>query len=375
MKILFGFILFIVTISLSFGGNNIKESIESTQEAKIETFTFSSDGTDINGKIYLPESFDKEKNLPAIYLIDFTEQHFNVATDEFEKVISAAEALPNTDAVVVTLEEHLDVDINLEAKTEVFQKYYDLYKNMTSYVDVNYTNNNQRTLIARASEAGIVLMALFQEDPASSVFENFVATDPDGTWISYILWLINGDHFPENKENKKLHFSFSATNNRSHCNDLINAINQAEYPWLQFESIEYTSDFENTYPEAFADGIKYVFNNTATGIEDHSSSIPTGYRLEQNYPNPFNPSTTIEYSIQSKMKSEKSKEASDLSLGNITLKIYDILGKEVATLVNEKQAPGNYEVEFFSRGLSSGIYFYKITADNFSKVRKMILIQ
>ena len=294
MKILFGIILLVTMISLSFAENDVTESIKDTQEARIDTFTFSWDGTAINGQIYLPASFSKEKNLHAIYLIDFTEQHFKVAKDEFEKVISATEALQDLEAVVVTLEEHLDVDSN----PNDFQFYYDVYKSMTSYVDANYTNNTSRTFIGRGSEAGLVLMTLFLEDSKTSLFENFIATDSPSSFNSYIINTINGDNFPKNKGNKKLHFSFSPTNNRSSCTNLINKINQIEYPWLQFESLEYIfGHYENTYPAAFAEGLKYVFNDIPSGIEETFPTLPTGHQLEQNYPNPFNPSTTIKYEI------------------------------------------------------------------------------
>ncbi len=86
---------------------------------------------------------------------------------------------------------------------------------------------------------------------------------------------------------------------------------------------------------------------------------PTEFKLSQNYPNPFNPSTMIEYSIA---KDEL-----------VTLKVYDILGQEVATLVNEMKAPGKYSARFDASGLSSGIYIYRIQSESFTAVRKMIL--
>jgi photosystem II stability/assembly factor-like uncharacterized protein len=85
------------------------------------------------------------------------------------------------------------------------------------------------------------------------------------------------------------------------------------------------------------------------------------FSLEQNYPNPFNPTTTIEYSIP--------------QAGLVTIQIYDILGREVATLVDEYLPAGTYETEFSANGLASGIYFYKLTAVNFSQTRKMLLLK
>jgi len=83
--------------------------------------------------------------------------------------------------------------------------------------------------------------------------------------------------------------------------------------------------------------------------------------LFQNYPNPFNPSTRIQYTLS--------------STKFVTLKVYDVLGNEVATLVNDEVPSGSYEIDFNSDGLTSGIYFYKLTAGNFVQTRKMILLK
>ncbi len=99
------------------------------------------------------------------------------------------------------------------------------------------------------------------------------------------------------------------------------------------------------------------------GIKQISSEIPSINKLYNNYPNPFNPNTNIRYQITNKL------------LQQVTLKVFDILGKEVATLVNEKQSSGIYEVRFDAYNLPSGIYFYKIQVGDFSQVKKMLLIK
>lgn len=81
----------------------------------------------------------------------------------------------------------------------------------------------------------------------------------------------------------------------------------------------------------------------------------------QNYPNPFNPSTRINYSVPYN--------------SFIKIKLYDIFGNEVATLINEKKPAGNYSISYNGSGLSSGIYFYQLSADNFTEVKKMILLR
>jgi len=105
-------------------------------------------------------------------------------------------------------------------------------------------------------------------------------------------------------------------------------------------------------------------------VEKDENVLPSEYSLSQNYPNPFNPSTRIRYTIPSNVKSE---------MLNVTLKVFDVLGNEIATLVNEEKPAGSYEVKFSTIGgatnLSSGIYFYKLQAGNFIDTKKMVLMK
>jgi len=100
---------------------------------------------------------------------------------------------------------------------------------------------------------------------------------------------------------------------------------------------------------------------TITDIEEVANIIPAQFELMQNYPNPFNPSTLIGYNLPVS--------------SNVSLKIFDIIGKEIAVLVNEYQAPGVYEIEFNGAGLSNGVYIYKINAGSFFAVKKLLLIK
>jgi len=108
-----------------------------------------------------------------------------------------------------------------------------------------------------------------------------------------------------------------------------------------------------------------VFNEGGVVSIDENTTdlkyIPTEYMLFQNYPNPFNPSTTINYSIPKQ--------------SNVTIKVFDLLGSEVSTLVNKEQPQGNYEVEFTGGDLTSGIYFYRVQAGEFVETKKMILLK
>jgi choice-of-anchor B domain-containing protein len=108
-------------------------------------------------------------------------------------------------------------------------------------------------------------------------------------------------------------------------------------------------------------------NLTLTGTGGQVSQInPDNFSLGQNYPNPFNPATVINYEIPSNVKSERS---------NVKLVIYNNLGKEVNTLVNAAQSAGNYEVKFDGSNLPSGIYFYRLTAGDFSETKQMTLLK
>jgi hypothetical protein len=121
-----------------------------------------------------------------------------------------------------------------------------------------------------------------------------------------------------------------------------------------------------------------LLNSPLTNVENNSNTIPTSYSLQQNYPNPFNPTTKIKFDIPSNVKRETSDVLFPLRKGGegvVTLKIYDILGKEIATLVNEQLAPGTYEVTFDGSEFPSGVYFYQLKTNNFSETKKLLLIK
>ena len=104
------------------------------------------------------------------------------------------------------------------------------------------------------------------------------------------------------------------------------------------------------------------YSSITTSVKDlELEIISQHYSLNQNYPNPFNPSTRISYSIPSQ--------------SHISLKLYDVLGREVAILMNKEQPVGNYEVEFDASDLTSGVYFYRIQAGDFVETKKMVLMK
>ena len=100
---------------------------------------------------------------------------------------------------------------------------------------------------------------------------------------------------------------------------------------------------------------------SGNNAKSNDNFIPVKYNLYQNYPNPFNPTTSIKFDIP--------------KTSNITLKIYDILGREVATLVNEEKTAGSYTITFNASKLASGIYFYRLTAGSFNQTKKLVLLK
>jgi hypothetical protein len=107
---------------------------------------------------------------------------------------------------------------------------------------------------------------------------------------------------------------------------------------------------------------KTILDTALVGVEDENGKIvPEGFSLDQNYPNPFNPTTKIKFSIP--------------ELSFVTLKVFDVVGNEIETLVNQEEPAGSYEVQFSAIDLPSGIYFYQLRAGNFVETKKMILIK
>jgi hypothetical protein len=118
--------------------------------------------------------------------------------------------------------------------------------------------------------------------------------------------------------------------------------------WAAQRSVEYAK-------------LQWCLDHGTTGVENQVSGTPEVYSLGQNYPNPFNPSTTISYALP--------------HAGNVTLKVYNMLGQEVATLVNGQIASGTHEVKFDAKNLASGTYYYRLTSGDFTQVQKMLLVK
>ena len=121
---------------------------------------------------------------------------------------------------------------------------------------------------------------------------------------------------------------------------------------------EWTFEEETYLPTGL---LPFETNPVLTSVEDLGGELPTQARLEANYPNPFNPTTTIEYSIN--------------TVDYVSLKVFDMTGRLVATLVDGVQQPSNYQVTFEANDLASGVYMYRLQAANTTITKKMILLK
>jgi photosystem II stability/assembly factor-like uncharacterized protein len=137
--------------------------------------------------------------------------------------------------------------------------------------------------------------------------------------------------------------------------------------WVQINSGLFNTQintlvFDNdNYLYCGTNGSSVYRTSQPIGIQNISKEIPSSFSLSQNYPNPFNPSTNIKFNIA--------------KLGNVKIVIYDVLGREITTLVNEQLKPGTYEVNWDGTNYPSGVYYYKLAAGSFSDTKRMVLIK
>ena len=142
--------------------------------------------------------------------------------------------------------------------------------------------------------------------------------------------------------------------------DLADGLEGDEFDYEQFESFIFRS--RGNASDFIVDEIHVRYPESPTvSVQDGEKTIPTSLKLEQNYPNPFNPATTIEFSLPQRQE--------------VTLKVYDLLGREVATLVNANIEAGVHSVTFDASNLPSGVYIYRLQAGEFTETKKMVFLK
>jgi hypothetical protein len=136
----------------------------------------------------------------------------------------------------------------------------------------------------------------------------------------------------------------------------------ATNPNVTLVASDSTAIFDLSFPAGLFSYRAFLYPpHLVSSVRERNSGVPAAYRLEQNYPNPFNPGTTIAFHVA--------------RAGQVRLRVYDITGREVATLANDVMQPGSYEARFDGSRLASGIYFYQLSAGSFVETRKMMLVK
>lgn len=148
---------------------------------------------------------------------------------------------------------------------------------------------------------------------------------------------------------------------------LVTRTTQTSYNWFvpgkRYAVLEiiYTTIVVTNFGTTNSKSVHYSPNSTAIGIISYNSNVPADYSLSQNYPNPFNPNTRFSFALP--------------KLSSVSLKVFDVLGREVATLVNQDLKAGSYEVTWDGSNYTSGMYFYKISTGDYTETKKMMLLK
>ena len=244
--------------------------------------------------------------------------------------------------------------------------------------DIN--NDGTKELIATAASNNNAACFIFRTSGVNqyNLVSTINETDPN-TMTCCDVKLLAGDTYPSilmsSFGGKVFVYQYNGTN-------FVKTFEKLDYPGSAIQRVYWTNingvdGYFNTWSSTNSNGTFYILKRTLpSGISEWNENIPKGFELFQNYPNPFNPTTNIKYQIPP-FNSPLVKGGNG---GVISLKIYNILGKEVATLVNEFKKPGTYEIQFpnnkyTNNQLPSGIYYYTLIAGDFKKTMKLILLK
>jgi hypothetical protein len=203
-----------------------------------------------------------------------------------------------------------------------------------------------------------------------------IAQHPDGRWIA--AWA-------ESEKYESIYGSRNASIKAQRYNSdgtpfgtIYTLVEEADEPSISFLgndiALTYSADRRGKLPDIYFKKFPWDWNGI-TNITD-IRSVPDQFVLEQNFPNPFNPTTTIRYSVGTNARSFHNGNGTDgRPFQHVSIKIYDILGREAATLVNEEQTPGWKEVQWNAKNCASGLYFYRLQAGNTVITRRMMLLK
>lgn len=319
-------------------------------------------GYKIYYKVYTPNEYDKMSKLPTIYVTDgheYSDERLGSMINVLNNLIHEKKIKPVI-AVFIDPRSSSGGGTNRRgSEYTINKKFADFVADeLVSKIDVDYkTEKNADSRAILGTSLGGLNSAYF------------------GVYRSDVFRLI-GIHSPAFQANKQIYDLYTnATKLPLKIFMSTGTIYDTQSNALQMKSILDSKGYEYNYievPEGHSWGnwrslldeplIYFFKNDNSTGIRTEKE-IPESFDLKQNYPNPFNPATKISYSITTP--------------SNVSLKVYDALGNEVATLVNEYQKAGTFSSSLYTlrSSLSSGVYFYTLRVGNFMQTKKMILMK
>jgi hypothetical protein len=291
--------------------------------------------------------------------------------DYNDEVITAWLAASNTHNYLLAGQEFLGARYNYADKDFAAGTFeYDVLGVTHSYNDVSYVASGDQNLPSR-------IFAQQGSPLADSVYAHFTAEGQDSLQYhpyyelgtSYANWIdgfdvVSGQAVDVIVETRGVGGTADVRQLPAMTHRELGAGNKVVF--MSFDPLSVNT----TDPYHWFGFEKYSFQNEsmfwfgiteATDVETRTDGIPNKYDLSQNFPNPFNPATTISFSIPERT--------------NVTLKIYDMLGREVRTLINGSREAGNYNISFEASDLSTGLYVYSLTAGNFTATKKMMLLK
>ena len=253
----------------------------------------------------------------------------------------------------------IDDDLDLDLITGGWWLPVKIYLNNNG----NFNTNPEYTSTS-TSVVEVITMGDVDKDAVQNVQENFIS---DGHKKLFYL--------PRTplQELQKVIVDTDTLNFNEYCCDLENGwVMLAAQPDsginVEFDAVV-SWDIDMGITNWDQDQGNFLFYNTTNPVYvSEEETLPEEFVLYQNFPNPFNPSTKIKFTIPS-------VETGYIPSLQTTLKVYDVLGNEIETLVNEKKPSGTYEITWYAEGLPSGIYFYQLKADSFTQTKKMILLK
>jgi len=225
--------------------------------------------------------------------------------------------------------------------------WFEIYKKEKVVFTSNYFLNNNTGWISGLDHSGSSYVTVFYKTTNGG--ENFIINNLSA--INNFTSMCFTDHLKGWGCNARI---YRTTNSGSNWEQ------QLPFDGTYYHAIRFTDSLTGWAVGTNGKIIK-TFTGGINSSGNNSIKLPESFYISQNYPNPFNPVTNLEFGI------------SDLEF--VSLKVYDVLGNEIKTLVNENKSPGTYRVEFDGSNLSSGMYFYKITAGEFTEVKKMTLLK